>query len=628
MTSGSTLTFVKSDYSMENLEVASGGTLNSSGATITIDTGHVGSRMILWVDGGGRINATNSILQTDDVNLVPGSSGVLASDTMYSQMDISDKTSIVLTGNDFTHVSPIQAYGSPTGTVRLVGNYWGSSDPNSVIIDHSDDATRPTAIFNPVQSNISTPGVSTTIKEQAASLVYQSSSQTVSLTAQVNGPSVVNEGTVTFTVFSGSKIVGGSKTVNVVNGVATVAGYYIPGLLSGGSYGIRAIYSGTANFIGSIDESAKLTITGAPTSTVASAGLFSVAAGQSVPLSAVVTSPNAIVNQGIVTFTLMDGSTVIGQAMKGTVVNGIASVSYPVPAGTTPKAYQVNAVYSATPSFLTSNDASNLPSVTVSQSVAAAAVVPPSGSITFSETSSQTVSLAANVTSAAGIVNEGVVTFTILVGNQVVGQAVPANVANGQATATYTIPAGTPASSYIVQAVYGGTANFSGSTDATQHFTINAASTTSAAVSTTGGIGQSVTISAAVTSPAGVVNEGTEAFTILNGATVVGTFTAKVVNGTASGSFAIPSSLAAGSYTIQAVFNPTNNFNTSSDSTQTLTAVKGSATTNTVGGVSTVFSEAAQTITISTMVSSLGGAVNGGTVTFTVMNGTTVIGSS
>ena len=55
----------------------------------------------------------------------------------------------------------------------------------------------------------------------------------------------------------------------------------------------------------------------------------------------------------------------------------------------------------------------------------------------------QNVTLNATITSAAGTVNEGTETFTILNGTTVVGTPVTVNVAAGAASASYVLPAGT-----------------------------------------------------------------------------------------------------------------------------------------------------------------------------------------
>jgi hypothetical protein len=69
------------------------------------------------------------------------------------------------------------------------------------------------------------------------------------------------------------------------------------------------------------------------------------------------------------------------------------------------------------------------------------------------------------VTSAAGAVSEGSVTFTVLSGTTPVGSLVSGSVSNGSASATYTLPAGTAAGSYTVQVVYSPGPDFATSSD-------------------------------------------------------------------------------------------------------------------------------------------------------------------
>ncbi len=91
---------------------------------------------------------------------------------------------------------------------------------------------------------------------------------------------------------------------------------------------------------------------------------------------------------------------------------------------------------------------------------------------TFGDTS---VTLSATITSPAGTVNQGTETFTIFNGATPVGTAVTVNVATGSASASYPLPDGTPPDTYTIQAVYNGTVNFIGSTDASQTLVISAA---------------------------------------------------------------------------------------------------------------------------------------------------------
>ncbi len=95
----------------------------------------------------------------------------------------------------------------------------------------------------------------------------------------------------------------------------------------------------------------------------------------------------------------------------------------------------------------------------------------------------QNVNLNATVTSKAGIVNEGQETFTILSGTTVIGTPVTVNVSAGAAAAVYALPAGLGGGTYIIEAVFDGTANFLSFTDKSQTLVISAAASATAATS-------------------------------------------------------------------------------------------------------------------------------------------------
>ena len=147
--------------------------------------------------------------------------------------------------------------------------------------------------------------------------------------------------------------------------------------------------------------------------------------------------------------------------------------------------------------------------------------------VTFS-TSSQTFNLTASVTTTAGLViSEGTETFSIFNGTTQIGQTTSAvQVENGSATASYTLPAGTPTGLYTIAAYYSGSDNYLPSTDIDHFLTVSPGSTTttvsnaSATYSDTSD--QSIPLSAQVSSAAGTVNEGTVTFTILSGGNPVG----------------------------------------------------------------------------------------------------------
>ena len=72
----------------------------------------------------------------------------------------------------------------------------------------------------------------------------------------------VNEGTETFSILSGTTVIGSPVTVDVANGTAS-ANYVLPAATPADKYTIQAVYNGTANFLGSTDTSQSLTIAGA-----------------------------------------------------------------------------------------------------------------------------------------------------------------------------------------------------------------------------------------------------------------------------------------------------------------------------------------------------------------------------
>ena len=283
------------------------------------------------------------------------------------------------------------------------------------------------------------------------------------------------------------------------------------------------------------------------------------------------TSPSGVVNEGTENFTLLNGNTVVGTPPAPVnVVNGVATVTYALPAGTAIGTYTIQAVYNGTINYTDFTDTSNLLTVGAAATTTTAA----NSSVTFSP-GTQNANLSATVSSGASNINEGTFTFTILSGTTVFGSAATGNVANGIAAASYPLPAGLAGGSYTIQAVYNGTTNFAGSSDDNHSLMVGTAATStaaSAASATYSTADQPVALSATVTSSAGTVDEGTETFTLLSGGTTIGTpVTVNVLAGAAAGSYTLPGGTAPGMYTIKAVYNGTENFVTSSDTSHVWT---------------------------------------------------------
>ena len=173
---------------------------------------------------------------------------------------------------------------------------------------------------------------------------------------------------------------------------------------------------------------------------------------QTIALSATVTSGATNINEGNETFTILSGINIIGTPVTVNVANGVASTSsYALPAGMAAGTYTIQAIYYGTGNYLGYIDASH--SLTINP--AATATTAKSTSTTYS-TVAQSVPLTATVTSSAGTVNGGTVTFTILNGGTTIATATSNTVTNGAAGASVTLPAGTAVNNYTIQAVYSG----------------------------------------------------------------------------------------------------------------------------------------------------------------------------
>jgi hypothetical protein len=410
-------------------------------------------------------------------------------------------------------------------------------------------------------------GQAATTTAAAGSSAVSGSPQNVTLTATVTSPvGPVDEGSVSFAVFNAQNVQVGSQTGGgtVVTGSAS-ATYSIPAL-SIGSYAIHSQFSdGTPGDFSSSQDFSKTLLVQAATTTTAGAVApvaFSSSA-DSLTLSATVTIAGGTVNEGTVTFTLLDGkNNTVGTAVtSGTVAAGFASVSYTVPGGTPAGTYTVRASYGdgSTGFFQSSSDSTKALIVQPAPTVTHA----PDAGATFSRTG-QTVALSSTVTSTGGAVGEGAVTFSLYNGLTMIGSAVSGSVTGGTASASFTLPGGTAPGTYTVHAQYadGNPGNFAGSDNSTSpaSLTVALASTSATVSSSTVPVGagaQQVTLRAAVSSPAGSVDDGTVTFTLLQGNAPISTpvTSSTVTSGSASVSYTVPAGTPVGQYTVKAAYS-------------------------------------------------------------------------
>ncbi len=619
------------------IAVNSGGVLRSTNGVYTV--AGAGSTALVQVSSGGTFTGTGNSFGWDVMTLAGGSTAKLQYNFFATKLNVSSGTNVALNAirnNDFTGVAVV-ASGAAGATIDLTNNYWGSS-VTAVIGGHITDKVYPTPAGNPALPTVNFTPVLAGKPVQAlpvapAAITYSLADQPVPLSASIRAPSSgglvnVNSGTVRFTVQVGGTTVGVPITMAVSSGVAAGT-YTFPGGTDSGAYTILAEYRDAGGTLISSDNSQALTVN--PVATVTTAAdatrTFTVAAG-TVTLTATVTSPAGTVNVGAVVFRLFSGGTPVGTATSANVSGGTATASYALPVSLAGGPYTVQAAYGGTTNLAASGSAPK----TLTVSPAATATATANRAAAFSGLD-QTVALTATVTSPAGSVSGGVVTFTLRSGATVVGTVVSGGVAGGSAAANYTLPAGTPAGVLAIDAAYGGSGNYLNSGDSAKALTVTQAATATAPPAATppgyGLADQTFVVSATVSSPGGAVGAGTVTFSLLDALlAVVGTPQAFAVNGSgvASGNYVLPGGTPAGTYTVRAAYGGSANFTVSAAATTAVTVAKAAAAAAAASATAT-YAAAGQSVTLSASVTSGVGVVSQGAVTFTLVRGGVTFGS-
>jgi hypothetical protein len=626
---GDTATFVRVFNSTTLFSV--GGTLNASSTSFVNSGNPSGALSQIQVGSGGHLNMSGGSSALDSVNLLSGAAASISGAVFSGQLAVNSAATVAISGNDFSNVpaAGVIASGDPTATIALPNNWWGSTNTTQIaakIKDHVTDSTRPTINFVPFA------GAKSGINANSVTSGYSTSAHSVTLGAAVSSPlGTVNEGTVTFTVFNNGTQIGTPVSGSVSGGLAS-APFSVPAGTPIGVYMIQAVYVDNSNssspFAGSTDTSHLLTITSANTTTTGAnaTATFSASTSQTIPVSATIGSGGGSVGEGTAMFTVLNGGTVIGAPVSALVSAGASTANYTLPLNTPAGVYTIQVAYTDPGNYQGSSDSAHFLTVNPALTTAAG-----NNASAFYSAAAQTIQVTASVSSSAGTVAEGSVAFTILNGANVVGNPVSGNVVNGAVTTNYVLPGGLQPGSYTMKVAYSGSNDFQPFTDNSHQLTITAASTITTAASATATfstIDQFVALSATVLSGSAAVNEGSETFTILNGGNPVGSpVTVGVVGGAANATVTLPGGTAAGAYTIQATYTDPANFVGTTDATHHLT-VTSAPTTTTASNTSASYSAAAaQLIPVSAQVTSSNGSVNEGSVMFTVLNGTTVIGA-
>jgi Bacterial Ig-like domain (group 3)/Domain of unknown function (DUF4214) len=571
--------------------------------------------------GSGRTRGSRLTVELLEVRVVPATTPILnginsgstgsISKTFTPALDLAltaTSTSVTGTPSPSTFGQPVtlsafvtSAAGVPSGgTVTFID---GTTALGTVNINSSATATLTTSalpsgtqIITATYSGTATLGPSSGTLTQT---VNPAATTTTTVTGNPNPSTVGQQVTFTATVTAVSGIPTGSVSffvggtlLSTVQVNSTGSASLAVTTLQAGTQTITASYSGASGFAAS--SSAVNQIVNAATTSATTTTLFGSpnpsTLGQSVTFTATVTSPFGTPT-GTVTF--LAGSTNLGTASLNAAGQATISTNS-LPAGT----QTITATYTGSATFASSFG-------TTSQTVSSAATSATTTNLIGSPNPSsvgQTVTFTATVTSPAGTPTGSVLFFT---GSTVLGIANLNNVGSASLSVS-TLPSGTN----LVQASYGGGPGFSPSLGSVSQtvgssgtFTTN---TTVAANPNPATLNQLVTLTASVSSSSGIP---TGIVQFLDNGTNLGTAS---LNGSGLASLGL-TTFTAGTHTISATYEGSQNFAISSGSTL-LTVNSATAATTTVVSSTLNPSSLNQPVTFTATVTSFAGTPTGSVV--------------
>jgi hypothetical protein len=464
-------------------------TLSSGSASFTTSSLAVGGHTITASYGGDGNFTTSS-----------GSAGeTVTQDGTTTTVGASPSTSVYGQAVTFTATVTANAPGSgtPTGTVT----FQEGSTTLAVVTLSSGSASFTTSSLavgvHTITASYGGDGNFTTSSASAGETVAQDASTTTvstSLTPSVYGQSITFTATVTANT-PGSGTPSGSVTFEdgtTVLGTGTLnssgQATFTTATLGAGAHSISAIYGGDGNFTTSTSSTLSQTVNQDATSTVVVSSINPTVSGQAVTFTATVTAnaPGSGTPTGSVTF--KDGTTTLGTGTLNS--QGVAALTTTaLGAGT----HTIKAVYGGDSNFLVSTSAG------ITQTVTKASTATSVASSANPAVYSQAITFTATITVNApgGGVPTGTVTFKD--GTSVLGTGT----LNGSGQATFTTSVLSVAT-HSITAVYGGNANYTGSTSAalSQNVTKDGTSTTVVSSLNPSVVGQAVTFTATVTANA------------------------------------------------------------------------------------------------------------------------------
>ncbi len=420
--------------------------------------------------------------------------------------------------------------------------------------------------------------------------------QIVGLTATVTAPSSSPSGTVTF--MDGSTVLG-TVAINTSTHQANLSTSSLPA----GTQNITAQYNGATGYSTSASAATSVTVNAAATTTTLALSSNPIVFGQMVMLIATVTTnaPGSGTPSGTVAF--YDGTTLIGTVA----VNSSTSQALGFTSGLTVGNHNIKAVFQGSSGYATSTSAAAVATV---NAAATTTTLTTSSNIVLAGT---LIAMTATVTANAPATGSPTGTISFFDGTSLIGSVAVNSTTH---TATGFVVLANPGAQNIT-AVYSGSGSYAGSTSAAVAETVNAAASTTTALTTSSGTilpGELIALTATVTSGGGSPT-GTVSF--FDGSTLIGTVA--VSSGSATGFVSLQSS---GTHSITAVYNGSAAYATSTSSVQNVAVGLPASTTSLV--VSSASISPGQLIALTATVTSNSGSPTG-TVSF--FDGTTLIGT-
>jgi hypothetical protein len=443
-------------------------------ARLTPQFGGLSTGTVTFIDGTtvlGSVTPNNNVATLSVNTLMPGSHSIKASysgdtnfqaatSTALSQVVSAATTTTVVTssmnpqlvGQSITFTASVSsqfagvATGSMTfkagattlGTVALSGNQaslttsYSTTGTRSITAHYSGDTNNAASVSTALSQSVV--NIFTTVTTLTSSLNPSLVNQAVTLTATVSsaGGTLPNGEVITFekgtTTLGTASLVGGSASLTITT-------------LPAGTDTIKASYPGDTSFKASTSAGVAQIVDKYTTSMALTSSLDPSTFGQSVTLTAVVTSAGPSTPTGNVVF--KNGTTNLATVALNS--SGTATLTRSnLPAGT----LSITATFNG-------DTQSAMSSANLSQVVNPATTTTALKSSRNPSTSGQSVTLTATVTTNTGVTPTGTVIFTL--GSTTLASV---NLAGGKASlATTTLPAGTDA----LTATYNGNANIGGS---------------------------------------------------------------------------------------------------------------------------------------------------------------------